>query len=140
MSKLTCAIWALYGTEDFKEGRAAEAEGRRPSYRGNDRLRCPDGSSDSAEASISCRSGLLCERGDGHTPERPRSQGAVVRHQFQFRANLRTTSAYQIMNRKCETNMACLSTMDADRALAKAWRHRRPGRDYMFSLGKRSMS
>jgi enoyl-CoA hydratase/carnithine racemase len=34
MSKLNAQYGALYGTEDFKEGRAAEAEGRRPSYRG----------------------------------------------------------------------------------------------------------
>jgi len=34
MSKLNAQYGALYGTEDFKEGRAAEAEGRRPSYQG----------------------------------------------------------------------------------------------------------
>src|SRR5436190_23191081 len=84
----------------------------------NDRPRGPGGSATVPEASISCRSGLLCERGDGHTRERPRSQGAVVRHQFQFRANLRTTSAYQIMNRKCrDKHEHVKATMDADRAL-----------------------
>src|SRR5438132_167895 len=87
----------------------------------NDRPRCPGGSATLPEASISCRSGLLCERSDGHTRERPRSQGAVVRHQFQFRANLRTTSAYQIMNRKCGAKHGHVkATMDADRALRQS--------------------
>ena len=34
ISKLNAQYGALYGTEDFKEGRAAEAEGRRPIYQG----------------------------------------------------------------------------------------------------------
>ena len=34
MSQLSTQYGALYGTEDFKEGRAAEAEGRPPSYQG----------------------------------------------------------------------------------------------------------
>jgi enoyl-CoA hydratase len=34
MSQLSAQYGALYGTEDFKEGRAAEAEGRRPIYQG----------------------------------------------------------------------------------------------------------
>ncbi len=34
MSKLSAQYGALYGSEDFKEGRDAESEGRRPSYHG----------------------------------------------------------------------------------------------------------
>jgi enoyl-CoA hydratase/carnithine racemase len=34
MSQLNAQYGVLYGTDDFKEGRAAEAEGRRPIYRG----------------------------------------------------------------------------------------------------------
>ena len=34
MSQLNAQYGALYGTEDFKEGRAAEAEGRQPIYQG----------------------------------------------------------------------------------------------------------
>src|SRR5207244_11821290 len=34
MSKLNAQYGALYGNEEFKEGRAAEAEGRRPIYQG----------------------------------------------------------------------------------------------------------
>jgi enoyl-CoA hydratase/carnithine racemase len=34
MSKLNAQYGTLYGTQDFKEGRAAEAEGRRPIYQG----------------------------------------------------------------------------------------------------------
>jgi enoyl-CoA hydratase len=34
MSKLNAQYGALYRTEDFKEGRKAEAEGRRPIYEG----------------------------------------------------------------------------------------------------------
>jgi hypothetical protein len=34
LSKLSAQYWALYRTEDFKEGRRAEAEGRLPIYQG----------------------------------------------------------------------------------------------------------
>jgi enoyl-CoA hydratase len=34
LSKLNAQYGALYGTEDFKEGRKAEAEGRPPIYQG----------------------------------------------------------------------------------------------------------
>ena len=34
LSKLNAQYRALYGTEDFKEGRKAEAEGRPPVYQG----------------------------------------------------------------------------------------------------------
>jgi hypothetical protein len=34
MSELNAQYGALYGTEDFREGRAAEAEGHQPFYQG----------------------------------------------------------------------------------------------------------
>jgi hypothetical protein len=34
VSALNAQYGALYGTEDFREGRAAEAEGRQPIYQG----------------------------------------------------------------------------------------------------------